>query len=96
MTTPELAPRGGIGGIVAVWVAGAVIAVVIGLVAPADWRAAWMPVGLAACIVLAFAIQLTLGHAEGFVRRVAASVIGAMAIMGLIGLGLGLASLLGG
>ncbi|WP_288785766.1 hypothetical protein [uncultured Microbacterium sp.] len=93
MSIPGLAPRGGLGGIVAVWVAAAVIAVVIGFVAPPDWRAAWMPVGLAGCIVLAFVVQFAYGHAEGFLRRVAASALGAMAVMGLIGLGLGLASM---
>ena len=40
--------------------------------------------------------QLVVGHAEGFVRRVAASVIGAFVVMGLIGVGLGLASLFAG
>ena len=73
--------------------ANGVIAVVIGFVAPPDWRAAWMPVGLAGCIVLAFVVQFAYGHAEGFLRRVAASALGAMAVMGLIGLGLGLASM---
>ena len=70
MSIPGLAPRGGFGGIVAVWVAAAVIAVVIGFVAPPDWRAAWMPVGLAGCIVLAFVVQFAYGHAEGFLRGV--------------------------
>ncbi len=93
MTIPGLAPRAGLGGIVAVWAAAAVIAVAIGLAAPSEWRAAWMPVGLAGCLILAFTIQLLGGHAEGFIRRVAASVLGAMLVMGLIGLGLGLASL---
>lgn len=96
MTVPGLAPRGTFGGIVAVWIAGAVAAVAIGLVAPSEWRAAWMPVGLAGCLVLAFAIQLAHGHADGFLRRVAASVLGAMVVMGLIGLGLGLATLFDG
>ena len=93
MSIPSLAPRSGFGGIVAVWVAAAVITIVIGFVAPSDWRAAWMPVGLAGCIVLAFVVQLAFGHAEGFLRRVAASALGAMVVMGLIGLGLGLASM---
>jgi len=93
MTVPGLAPRGGLGGIVAVWVSAAVIAIAIGVIAPPDWRAAWMPVDLAFCVVLAFIIQLVYGHAEGFIRRVAASVLGALVVMGLIGLGLGLASL---
>ncbi|GAA3035947.1 hypothetical protein [Microbacterium dextranolyticum] len=95
MTIPGLAPRGGLGGIVAVWAAGGVIAVAIGLAAPTDWRAAWMAVGLAACILLAFVVQLVSGHADGFIRRVAASSLGAMVVMGLIGLGLGLATLFG-
>lgn len=93
MSVPGLAPRGGFGGIVAVWVSAAVLAIVIGLVAPPDWRAAWMPVGLAFCLILAFVLQLVSGHAEGFLRRVAASILGALVVMGMIGLGLGLASL---
>lgn len=97
MTLPGLAPpRGGLGGIVAVWAVAAVVTVVIGVVAPSNARAAWMPAGLALCIVLSFGIQLAYGHAEGFLRRVAASVLGAMLVMGLIGLGLSLASLFAG
>lgn len=93
MTLPELAPRAGYGGIVGVWLAGAVFAVVIGVVAPGDWRAAWMPVGMAACLILAFVVQLVQGHSQGFLQRVAASALGAFVVMGLIGLGLGLSSM---
>lgn len=96
MTVPGLAPRSGLGGVVAVWVVAAAIAIVIGIAAPAESRGAWMPVGLAGCIILAFGVQLAHGHAEGFLRRVAASVLGALVVMGLIGLGLGLASLVSG
>ena len=96
MTLPGLASRDGFGRIALVWVAAAVVAVGIGIVAPPDQRAAWMPVGFAACVVLAFAVQLGVGHAEGFIRRVSASVLGALLVMGMIGLGLGLASLFGG
>ncbi|MBT8799058.1 hypothetical protein [Microbacterium flavum] len=96
MTLPALAPRSGLVGVVVVWVAAAVIATVIGLAAPSEWRAAWMPVGLAGCLLLAFGIQLASGHAAGFLRRVAASVLGALVVMGLIGVGLGLASLFAG
>lgn len=93
MTVPRLAPRRELGGIVAVWIVAAVLAVLIGLLSPEGWRGAWLPVGLAGCLVLAFVIQLVQGHAEGFLRRVAASVLGALVVMGLIGLGLGLSSL---
>lgn len=93
MTLPGLAPRAEYGGIVGVWAAGAVIAIVIGVVAPADWRAAWMAVGMAACLILAFGVQLVQGHSQGFLRRVAMSTLGAFVVMGLIGLGLGLSSM---
>jgi len=93
MTIPGPAPRAEYGGIVGVWLAGAVIAVIIGIVAPGEWRAAWMPVGMAACLILAFVVQLIQGHSQGFLRRVAASTLGAFIVMGLIGLGLGLSSL---
>ncbi|KXC05793.1 hypothetical protein [Microbacterium hominis] len=93
MTLPGLAPRAGYGGIVGVWVASAVIAIAIGILAPDEWRAAWMPVGMAACLILAFVVQLVQGHSQGFLRRVAASALGAFVVMGLIGLGLGLSSM---
>ncbi|MGB4778604.1 hypothetical protein [Microbacterium sp.] len=95
MTVPGLAPRAGFGGIIAVWAAAAVISVVIGIVAPDDWWAAWMSVGFAGCLILAFVIQLFVGHPEGFLRRVSASVLGALVVMGFFGLGLGLVSLFG-
>ena len=93
MTLPGIAPRSGLGGIIAVWIAAAVIAIAIGIFAPPEWRGAWMSIGLAASIVLSFVVQLVRGHSEGFLRRVAASALGAFVIVGLIGLGLGLASL---
>ena len=93
MALPELAPRNTFVGVVVVWVAAAVIALVIGMVAPADWRAAWMPLGLGACFFLAFGIQLSYGTPQGFIQRVAASVLGAIAVMGFIGIGFGLATL---
>ncbi|WP_431803284.1 hypothetical protein [Microbacterium sp. bgisy203] len=93
MSVPGLAPRGGFAEIVAVWIAAAVVTVAIALAAPAPQRAEWLPLGLAACVILAFVIQLARGHAEGFLRRVAASVLGALVVMGLVSLGLALASL---
>ncbi|MFT4215429.1 MAG: hypothetical protein QM622_11730 [Microbacterium sp.] len=93
MTVPAPAAHTSFGGIVAVWVAAAVTAVTIGIVAPDDWRAAWMAVGLAGCIVLAFVVQLVQGHPDGFLQRVAASSVGALVVMGLIGLGLGMSTL---
>lgn len=89
----ELSPRRTFNGILAVWVVAAVLAVVIGMVAPSDWRAAWMPLGLGVCFFVAFGIQLWQGAAHGFIQRVAVSMLGAIAVMGLIGIGFGLATL---
>ncbi len=96
MATPELAPRRTFGGVVAVWVIAALIGVSIGIFAPEDWRAAWLTVGLGGCLVLAFAIQLWFGRSQGFTERVAASVLGALLVMGVISLGFGLAAIIPG
>lgn len=93
MSIPELAPRRTFGGIVAVWIVAAVAAVVIGLIAPPDWRAAWVTVAFGGCLVLAFIVQLAYGRSQRFTERMAASVLGALVVMGLIGLGFGLATL---
>lgn len=96
MSVPELAPRRTFGGIVAVWIFAAVLTVGIGVVAPPEWRAAWMAVGLGACLFASFAVQLAQGVVEGFIERVAASIIGAMLVMGFIGVGFGLSTLFAG
>jgi len=96
VATPELAPRRTFGGVIAVWVAAALAAVAIGLFVPADWRAAWITVGLGLSLLLAFAIQLFGGRSKGFTERVAASVLGAMLVMGVVSLGFGLAAIIPG
>jgi len=83
-------------GIIAVWVVAAVAALAVGAFAPEDWRAAWMPVAMGVTIIVAFAVQLSGGHPRGFIQRMAISVIGALAVMGFIGIGLGLATLFAG
>jgi len=96
MSVPDLAPRSGIGSVVVVWVVAAVVGLAVAIFAPAQWRAAWMPVGMGGCLILAFAIQLAHGHAQGFIQRVAASVLGALVVLGVIGIALALASLFAG
>ena len=96
MTTPELAPRSMFGGVIAVWVAGALVAIAIGLFVPEQWRAAWLTVGLGACLLLAFVVQLVAGRSKGFIDRVAASILGALLVMGVISAGFGLAALIPG
>lgn len=93
MATPELAPRGTIGGIVAVWIVAALAGVVIGVFVAADWRAAWLILALAGCLILSFALQLAYGRSQRFIQRVAAGVLGALLVLGVISAGFGLASL---
>lgn len=96
MATPALAPRRTTAGIVAVWVAAAVMGIAIGLFAPADLRAAWLVLGLGAALALAFAVQLAYGRSQGYIQRVAISILGALLVMGVISLGFGLASIVPG
>ncbi len=96
VAVPELAPRRTFGGIVAVWIIAAVVGVVIGVFVGDAFRAAWLAVGLGGCLVLAFAIQLWSGRSRGFTERVAASILGALLVMGVISMGFGLATIVPG
>jgi len=72
----------------------AVVAVVVGAFAPEHDRAVWMPVGLGVCLIAAFVVQLAIGRSRGFIQRVAASVLGSLLVMGFIGIGFGLSTLI--
>ncbi|WES64761.1 hypothetical protein P0L94_01520 [Microbacter sp. GSS18] len=96
MSTPDLAPRRLLGGIIAVWVAAAVIAVAIGVAVPAVDRTMWLGVGLGVCLILSFGLQLATGRSHGFTQRVAAGVLGAMVTMGFVSLGFALAAVVPG
>lgn len=86
MSTPALAPRSPVLGIAIVWITAALMSAAIGVfVVPAD-RAGWLAIGLGACVILAFGVQIAVGRAQGFIIRLAASVVGALAIMGIISL----------
>jgi CDP-diglyceride synthetase len=93
MSIPDLAPRRTIGGIVAVWVLALVAGVVIGLFVPAQAHAQWITVALGGCVIVAFAVQLWYGRSQAFIQRVAASVLGAVVVLGLITAAFGLASI---
>jgi len=96
MAAPALAPRRTTGGIVAVWVVAALMGIAIGLFAPAEWRAAWLVVGLGGALAIAVAVQLAYGRSQGYIQRVAISILGALLVMGVISLGFGLASIVPG
>ena len=94
MTSPEILPRSRATGVIAVWVAAALIALAIGIFVEPDWRGAWLLVGLGLSFFLAFAVQLATGRSQGFILRISASVLGALVVMGLLGAGFALAELL--
>ncbi|HWM15116.1 MAG TPA: hypothetical protein VNP97_00875 [Microbacterium sp.] len=96
MATPELAPRRTFGGVVAVWVIAALVGIAIGIFVAEELQATWLTVGLGGCLVASFAIQLWFGRSQGFTERVAAGVLGALLVMGVVSLGFGLASIVPG
>lgn len=94
MTEPALAPRNAFVGVIVVWAAAFVATVAIGIFVPEEWRVPWMLVGFGGVVLLSFAVQLWYGRTQGFIFRVASSVIGALLLMGIISVGFGLAALI--
>jgi len=66
--------------VIPVWVAALAGAVVVGVVAP-DSAFVWLPVVMAAAILLTFVIQLGVSRKEGLVSRIVASLAGALGIL---------------
>lgn len=81
-------------GVVVSWVLALAIAVLIGALVDSSHRAPWLVLGFAAVIIATFAIQLWYASPVGFIFRVAASVGGALVVMGLISALFGLAAMI--
>ncbi|QNA93293.1 MULTISPECIES: hypothetical protein [unclassified Microbacterium] len=94
MTEPALAPRNAFVGVIVVWAAAFVATVAIGIFVPEEWRVPWMLVGFGGVVLLSFAVQLWYGRTQGFIFRVASSVVGALLLMGVISVGFGVAALI--
>ena len=71
--------------ILTIWGAAVVFAVVIGVVSDPHAYASWLALALAGCVIGALIAQLATQQKEGFVDRLAASVVGAFVILGLAG-----------
>jgi hypothetical protein len=69
------------GTVVPVWAMCLIAAVVIGVASPASDYIVWLPIALAAAVLVTFAIQLSTLTKEGFVNRVMASVAGGAVIL---------------
>lgn len=93
MSEPALAPRNAFHGVVAVWIASLVVAVTLGIVLPEESRVGWLLIAFGGIVLTSFAVQLAYGRAQGFIVRMASSVVGALLIMGLVSAAFGLAAL---
>lgn len=96
MSEPALAPRSPLGGVVVVWGAALIAAVGIGIFVPMQWRVQWLIVAFGGAVLLSFALQLWYGQTKGFIFRTAASVTGALLLLGVVSAGFGLAALVPG
>ena len=93
MSEPALAARNAFRGVFAVWIASLVVAVTLGIVLPEELRIGWLLIAFGGIVLLSFAVQLAYGEVRGFIVRVAASVVGALLIMGFVSAGFGIAAL---
>lgn len=67
--------------VVAVWIAAAIGAVIVLIVAAPEDRLVALSLTLAGSILLSFALQLGLSQTKGFVSRLTSSVLGASAVL---------------
>ncbi len=72
-----------VGTVVPVWVLCLFASVAIGVASPPDQYLTWLPIALAAAVLVTFCIQLSTLTKEGFVNRVMASLGGAVLVLGL-------------
>ncbi len=72
-----------VGTVLPVWALSLVAAVTIGVASPVDQYLTWLPIALAAAVLVTFCIQLSTLTKEGFVQRVMASVGGAVLVLGV-------------
>ena len=84
------------GGIASVWLLALIGTVLVAVFASGDFRFSWLWLVLAACMLVAFAIQLSTHRKVGFIDRVAASIVGAFLIIGGTGVAFSLTTLYGG
>ncbi|GAA5147939.1 hypothetical protein GCM10025768_08790 [Microbacterium pseudoresistens] len=94
MSDPVLAPRNALWGLAITWAFALVAAIVIGIVAPPSSTMTWFIVAFGASVLVSFAVQLVRGEKSGFIFRVGAGALGALIVMGVVSVGLGVVTLL--
>ena len=93
MSAPQLVHRPSTRGIVAVWVVALLAGIAVAIWAPDERLMLWMLLALGGAFILSFAVQLWHGEASGFIQRVALSVVGALVLLGMTSLVVGLVRL---
>lgn len=93
MSDVALAPRNAFHGVIAVWIVSLVVAVVLGIALPESVRVGWILIAFGGTVLLSFAVQLAYARPQGFIVRVASSVVGALVLMGLVSAVFGLSAL---
>lgn len=84
MSDPVVSPRRSLAGMAAVWIVAGLAALAIGVWVPRPVQPTWGIIAFGFCVVLGFALQLVSARQDGFVRRAAVSIVGALVVMGVI------------
>ncbi|MGF3056879.1 hypothetical protein [Microbacterium sp. YY-01] len=84
MSQPDTAPRISLVAPIAVWALGAIAAILVGIFVPTSTQPLWAIVALGLCVLIGFAVQMFIGTAQGFIVRVAATLLGTLVAMGIV------------
>ncbi len=93
MSDPALAPRTPLIGLSLTWGITLLAGLGIGFFVPEEWRVHWLLIAFGGSMLLSFAAQLRSGRTQGFIFRVAASVLGCLLLLGAVSISLGLLAL---
>ena len=96
VTDTPMTPARTWGGIASVWLVAVVGALLVVLLPPDSSRLSWLWLALAACMLVAFAVQLSTHRKVGFIDRLGASIAGALVIIGGTAVSLSIAAVSGG
>jgi hypothetical protein len=84
VTTQEsLSPTTRWSSIVVIWVLAALSLVAIGLFSTVSEYNAWLGLALGGCVVVSLCVQIATQEKNGFVNRLAASVVGALIVLAI-------------
>ena len=83
MTIDETGKSVDLRSVIPIWILAAISAVLIGVLAPAREYLTWLPIALAAAVLVTFCVQLSLDRKDGLVNRMMASLGGSVVILAI-------------